>query len=108
MYKFRVQIYIIKGNERACQKSYGIKNLVKLEGWRTYFKITLGTGVFKKSCSKVDFKRRFFCYEFEKKIIFKKLQYKIKRNVILQKKNFQVAQNQKLVHERALQVNQAS
>ena len=31
MYKFRVQIYIIKGNERACQKSYGIKNLMKLE-----------------------------------------------------------------------------
>ena len=32
MYKFRVQIYIIRGNGRACQKCNGFKNLVKLEG----------------------------------------------------------------------------
>ena len=51
MYKFRVQIYIIRGTERACQKSYGFKNLVKLGRFQTNFKITLGTRVFKKSCS---------------------------------------------------------
>ena len=51
MYKLRVYIYIIRGTERACQKSYGFKNLVKLECWQTNFKIKLGTCVFKKSCS---------------------------------------------------------
>ena len=33
MYKFRVQIYIIRDNEHAFQKFYGFKSLVKLEGW---------------------------------------------------------------------------
>ena len=46
MYKFRVKIYIIRGNGRACQKSYGIKNLMKLEGWIFFFKITIGRTVF--------------------------------------------------------------
>ena len=51
MYKFRVHIYMIRVPFDVFQKSYGFKNLVKLEGWQTNFKITLGTCVFKKSCS---------------------------------------------------------
>ena len=51
MYKFRVQIYIKKVQACACQKSYGRKNLVKLEGGQTHFKIPLGTRAFEKSCS---------------------------------------------------------
>ena len=51
MYKFSVYIYLIRVPFCACQKSYGFKNLVKLEGGQTYFKISLGTRVFFKSCS---------------------------------------------------------
>ena len=51
MYKFSVYIYLIRVPFCACQKSYGFKNLVKLEARQTYFKIPLGTLVFKKSCS---------------------------------------------------------
>ena len=51
MYKFRVYIYLIHVPFCACQNSYGFKNLDKLEGGRTNFKIPLGTCVFKKSCS---------------------------------------------------------
>ena len=36
-------------------KSYGFKNLVKLEGWETNFKITKGRTIFKKSCSNSSF-----------------------------------------------------
>ena len=39
MFKFRVQIYIIKGVEFAGQKCYGFKNLMKLEGAQKIFKI---------------------------------------------------------------------
>ena len=51
MDKFRNQIYINKLKICARQKSYGFKNLVKLGRFQTNFKITLGTRVFKKSCS---------------------------------------------------------
>ena len=51
MYKLRVYIYLIRVPFCACQKSYGFKNLVKLEGGQTNFKITAGTCVFEKSCS---------------------------------------------------------
>ena len=51
MYTFRVYIYLIREPFGACQKSYGFKNLVKLEVWQTNFKITIGTCVFKKSSS---------------------------------------------------------
>ena len=51
MYKFSVYIFLIRVPFCACQKSYGFKNLVKLECWQTNFKITVGTCVFKKSCS---------------------------------------------------------
>ena len=50
MYKFRVYIYLIRVPFCACQKSYGFKNLMKLGGGQTNFKICLGTRVFKKSC----------------------------------------------------------
>ena len=51
MYKLRPYILSSHVPKLACQKSYGFKNLVKLEGWQINFKITLGTRVFKKSCS---------------------------------------------------------
>ena len=51
MCKLRVYIYLIRVPFCACQKSYGFKNMVKLGGGQTNFKITLGTRVFKKSCS---------------------------------------------------------
>ena len=75
IYKFRVQIYIIRGNERVCQKSYGFKNMVKLEDWPTNFKITDGTGILKKSCL---FSRSLpgNCCFFQK-LILNKLYYKI-------------------------------
>ena len=51
MYKLRVYIYLIHVPFCACHKSYGFKNLVKLGGVQTNFKITTGTRAFKKSCS---------------------------------------------------------
>ena len=51
MYKLRVYIYLSRVPKLWRHKSYGFKNLVKLECWQTNFKITLGTCVFKKSCS---------------------------------------------------------
>ena len=51
MYKFNVYILTSFGFWLWRQKCYRFKNLVKFEGWQTNFKITLGTGVFKKSCS---------------------------------------------------------
>ena len=51
MSKLRVYIYLIRVPFCACQKSYGIKNLVKLEGWIFFFKITIGRTIFGKSCS---------------------------------------------------------
>ena len=51
MYKFRVYIYLIRVPFCACQKSYGFKNLMKLGGGQTNFKITIGRTVFRKSCS---------------------------------------------------------
>ena len=51
MYKLSVHILTSLGFWLWRQKCYGFKNLVKFEGWQTNFKITLGTGVFKKSCS---------------------------------------------------------
>ena len=52
MYKFKVYIYLIRVPFCACQKSYGFKNLIKLECWQTNFKITIGRTVFRKSCLK--------------------------------------------------------
>ena len=57
MYKFSVYIYLIRVPFCACEKSYGFKNLVKLEGGQTYFKISLGTRVFLKSCSTLNLER---------------------------------------------------
>ena len=77
-------MYIISGTERACQKSYGFKNLVKLGRWQPTFKITLGTCVFKKSCSTSSFAGMGAL--FFKKTCSKNYEQKIKRNVVLQPK----------------------
>ena len=85
----------------ARQNCYGFKNLVKLEGLQTNFKITLGTRVFKKSCwtsRSLTGNRCFF-----QKNMLKKLQIKIKRKVVIKPK---VKRASKL--KRESKANQAS
>ena len=84
MYNFKVHILTSLGFWLWRQKVYGFKNVVKLGGWQTNFKITLGTRIFKKSCSTSRSSTGNRCF-FQKSML-KKLQIKIKRNVVLQQK----------------------
>ena len=55
MYNFRLYIILIRVPFGARQNSYGFKNLVKLGTENFFFKITIGTRVFEKSCSTSPF-----------------------------------------------------
>ena len=57
MYNFNVHILTSLGFCLWCQKCYGFKNLMKLECWQINFKITIGSTVFRKSCSNSSFAR---------------------------------------------------